>query len=515
MSEGTGHDGANLPDAPILLKQIIAQQSGLLDEQSALIEKLRNEIAQLKRMLFGPRSERVVPEQMVMSFMAQSFPAQLPPPGTPPRSGGDPKHFEQALAVGDNGHGRQKLPDHLKRVEVVHDVPEDQKRCVSCKKKLVRIGEETSEQLEHTPSQLAVLRHIRPKYVCPNECEECGVVIAPPPSRPIEKGLPGPGLLAHVVVSKFDDHLPTYRQQEIFARQGVHVARQTMCDWIGSAADLLAPLVLLMKRRVLLSKKIHTDDTPVPVLDPTREHTREARLWVYLGDDDHPYIVFEYSPNHADAYPIEFLKDFLGFLQCDAYPGYNKVRATIAGCWAHARRRLFDAEKTEPARAAIGLGFVRQLYKVEEAAKGKSAAERLALRQAHSKPAIDELKAWMDREELSVLPESVLGDAFRYMRNQWERLTRYLDDGDLDIDNNVAERALRGVVIGKKNWLFAGSDEGGRRAAILYSVIETAKRYGVEPLAYLTDVLARIAAHPARRLDELLPGQWKPPRDSS
>lgn len=514
MSEGTKHDASNLPDDPAVLKQIIAEQSALLGQQGGRIEKLTNEIAQLKRMLFGPRSERVVPEQMVMSFMAQSFPAQLPP--TPPRERvGDPKHFEAAKAVEGNGHGRQTLPPHLKRVEVVHDVPENQKRCTSCKKKLVRIGEETSEQLEHTPAQLKVLKHVRPKYACPDECEECGIVIAPPPAGPIEKGLPGPCLLAHVIVSKFDDHLPTYRQQEIFARQGVHIARQTMCGWIGEAADLLAPLVLLMRRRVLLSKKIHTDDTPVPVLDPTREHTREGRLWAYLGDDLHPYIVYEYSPTHAAVYPIEFLKDFLAFLQCDAYSGYDNVRAIVVGCWAHARRRLFDAEKSEPARAAIGLGFVRQLYKVEEAAKGKSTAERLALRQEHSKKVIAELKAWMDREELSVLPQSALGEAFRYIRNQWERLTRYLEDGDLDIDNNAAERALRGVAIGRKNWLFAGSDEGGRRAAIHYSVIESCKRNGVEPLAYLTDVLARIATHPANRIDELLPGQWKPPPDTS
>jgi transposase len=512
MREANFPDPARLPDDPTLLKQIIAEQSALLDRQHTQIEKMKHEMEQLKRMHFGPRSERLVPEQMLMSFAGQSFPAQVPPPGTPPRSGGgDPEHFEAAKAVENNGHGRQKLPDHLKRVPVVHDVPEDRKRCVSCKKALVRIGEETSEQLEYTPSQLKVLQNIRPKYACPDECEECGVVIAPPPPGPIEKGLPGPSLLAHICVSKFDDHLPLYRLQEIFARQGVHLARSTQGDWIAAAADLLDPLVLLMKRRVLLSKKIHTDDVPVPVLDPTREHTREARLWGYLGDDDHPYIVFEYSPNHAETYPIEFLRDFLGFLQCDAYPGYNKVRAIVVGCWAHARRYFFDAQKSDPARAAIALGYIRALYKVEEAAKGLSAADRFKLRQEHSKKTIDDLRKWMDGEEMSILPQSAMGEAFTYVRNQWKRLTRYLEDGDLDIDNNVAERANRNVAIGRKNWLFAGSDEGGRRAAILYSVIESAKRNHVEPLAYLTDVLARIATHPDRRLEELLPGRWQPP----
>lgn len=515
MSEGNGRVPANLPDDPAVLKQIVAQQNELLDGQRAEIEKLRHQIDRLQRMHFGPRSERVVPEQMLLAFAGQSFPAQLPPPAPPRERTGDPRHFDAGVAVEGNGHGRQKLPDHLKRVEVLHDVPEGKKRCANCAKPLVKIGQETSEQLEYTPGQCHVIRNIRPKYACPEECEESGIVIAPPPEGPIEKGLPGPGMLAYVCIAKFDDHLPAYRQQEIFARQGVHIARQTICGWIAAAAELLLPLVLLMKRRVLFSKKIHTDDIPVPVLDPTREHTREGRLWGYLGDDAHPYIVFEFSPDHREVYPLEFLKDFRGFLQCDAYKGYDKVLATIVGCWAHARRYFFDAEKSDPTRSAIALGHIRALYKVEEAAQGKTAAERLALRQEHSKTTIGEFKKWLDAQELSILPQSAMGEAFTYARNQWERLIRYLDDGDLDIDNNVSERANRNVAIGRKNWLFAGSDEGGRRAAVLYSVIESAKRSGVEPLAYLTDLFARIATHPASRLAELLPDQWKLRRDTS
>ncbi len=514
MSEGSASptNPADLPDDPAVLKPIIAQQSELLAKQGAEIEKLRQQIDQFKRLLYGPRSERFVPEQMVMSFLSQSFPAQLPPPGVPPRDRvRDPKHFEPQKAIGKNGHGRQNLPEHLKRVPVLHDVPEDQKRCGGCRKGLVKIGEDTSEQLEYTGPQLKVLKHIRPKYVCPDECEECGVVQAPPPAGPIEKGLPGPGLLAHVCVSKFDDHLPFYRQQEIFARQGVHIARSTQCDWIAAAADLLEPLVALMKMRLLSSKKIHTDDTPVPVLDGSREHTREGRLWGYVGDDPNPYVVFEYSPDHREVYPLQFLKDYLGFLQCDAYTAYDKVQARVVGCWAHTRRYFFDAQKSDPARAAVALGFIGKLYDVERIAKDLTAAKRLAMRQEESKKTIEALKAWMDAEELSILPESAIGNAFQYARNQWKRLLRYLDDPTLSIDNNCAERILRGVAIGRKNWLFAGSDEGGRRAAILYSVIESAKRNGVEPLAYLTDLLARIATHPARRLEELLPDQWRAP----
>lgn len=510
MSQGNAGDPAHLPDDPKILKQIIAQQNRLLEEQRLKIEKLRHEMDQLRRMHFGPRSERLVPEQMLMPFLAQSFPAQLPPPGEPPRErAGDPRHYEAAKAVDGNGHGRQKLPEHLNRVPVVHDVPEEEKRCRRCRKGLVPIGEDTSEQLEYTPSQLHVLRHIRPKYVCPNGCEESGVVQAPPPPGPIEKGLPGSGLLAHVAVSKFDDHLPLYRLQEIFARQGVHIARSTQCGWVAAAAELVEPLVLLMRARVLSSKKIHTDDVPVPVLDPEREHTREGRLWTYLGDQKNPYVVFEYSPTHEEKYPIEFLKDFLGFLQCDAYRGYDKVLAILVGCWAHARRYFFDAQKSDPARSAIALGYIRALYQVEERAKDCSAAERLKLRQEQSQKIVDDLKKWMNHEEMSILPQSALGEAFTYVRNQWERLTRFLKDGNLDIDNNVAERVLRNVAIGRKNWLFAGSDEGGRRAAMLYSVIESAKRNGVEPLAYLTDSFSRIATHPARRLAEFLPDQWR------
>lgn len=512
MDERTARGGGHLPDDPALLKQIILEQGALLDQQQIQIEKLRHEIATLRRMHFGPRSERLVPEQMLMPFAGQTFPAQLPPPGTPPRERSrDPQHFDAAQAIEAGGHGRQKLPEHLKRVPVVHDLGEDEKRCGKCRKKLVRIGEDTREQLEYTPSQLAVVRHIRPKYTCPNECEETGVVQAPPPGGPIEKGLAGPSLLAYVCVSKFDDHLPAYRQQEMFARQGVHLARSTLCDWIAQVADLLDPLVLLMKRRVLLSKKIHTDDIPVPVLDGSREHTREGRLWVYLGDDLHPYVVFEYSPTHQEVYPIEFLKDFRGWLQGDAYGAYDKVAATVVGCWAHARRYFFDAQKSDPARCAVALGHIRELYKVEEAARNLTPAERLKLRKARSKKTIEELKKWMEAEELSILPESAMGEAFTYVRNQWDRLTRYLEDPDLSVDNNVSERTLRNVAIGRKNWLFAGSDEGGRRAAILYSVIESAKRNGVEPLAYLADVFARIASHPARRLGEFLPDQWRPP----
>lgn len=508
MREENLPDPARLPDDPILLKQIIASLLEVIRQQSARIHKLEHELDQLKRMHFGPRSERLVPEQMLMPFANQAFPAQLPPPAPPRDRANGGKGGAGGSADDEKGHGRQKLPDHLKRVEVLHDVAEDEKRCPCCGKKRVRIGQEESEQLEYTPSQLKVLKHVRPKYVCPDECEDSGVAVAPPPAGPIAKGLPGPGMLAYVCVAKFDDHLPAYRQQEMLARQGVHVARQTLCDWIAAAAEVLLPLLLLMKKRLLASKKIHTDDVPVPFLDPPHEHTRQGRLWVYLGDDVRPYVIFEFSPTHAEVYPLEFLKDYRGFLQCDAYVGYDKVLATVVGCWAHARRYFFDAQSTDPERAGVALGYIRQLYQVEERAAQKTPAERLALRQELSKPAAEAFRKWLGQEELSVLPESAMGEAFTYARNQWARLVRYLEDGELDIDNNVSERANRNVAIGRKNWLFAGSEEGGHRAAAIYSAIESAKRSGVEPLAYLTDLFQRLPGHP-ELLEEFLPDRWK------
>jgi transposase len=481
-----------LSDDPLVLKRVIA-------ELAARVEQLEHQLGVLRRAHFGSTSERLSsPDQLSLLGKPQAYPAELPA-AAPPQAKPTPP-----------GHGRSPLPPHLKRILRTVDVPEDNKRCPDCGKVRARIGADTAEQIEYTPATLVVIRTERPKYAC-RDCQE-GVVVAEPPPAPIEKGLPGPGMLAYVAVAKYDDHLPLYRQQEIFRRQGVEIARSTLCDWVKATSELLDPVVDAMMQDLLASKVIQTDDIPVPVQESP--HTREGRLWVYLGDRSHPHIVYRFSPNRQQQWAQEHLKPYHGYVQADAYTGYDKLfedpTRIEVGCWAHARRKFFDAQGSDAVRSAAALQYIRELYRVEEDTKELAAPERQALRHERSRPVLEALRAWMTAEELSILPKSPLGEAFTYARNQWAALNRYVEDGDLAIDNNASERALRGVAVGRKNWLFAGSDDGGRRAAVLYSLIESAKRAGVEPWAYLRDLLVRIDTHPANRIAELTPFQWKP-----
>lgn len=504
MDERVNADPAHLPDDPAVLKGVITQLLELTQEQRRRIGELEHQVAQLRRLHFGHKSERLVPDQLTLAFAGRAFGAELPPP-CPARA------LEPQSRPG-NGHGRAPLPKHLRRIQVVHDLAAGDKRCAECGGTLVEFSQATCEQLEYTPASLVVVEHVRPKYAC-RACQG-NVVVAPPPPAPIEKGLPGPGLLAYVAVAKYDDHLPLYRQQEIFRRQGVEIARSTLGDWVAATADLLAPVVEVMAKDLLASKKIHTDDIPVPVQDETRNHTRQGRLWVYLGDESHPHVVYRFSPNREQRWAQEFLKNFEGHLQADAYTGYDALyttgRVVEVGCWAHARRKFFDAQISDAARAVTALGFIRRLYDVEEAAANVSAAERRSLRQDHARPVLGAFGRWLSDEGGSVLSQSPMGDAIGYVRRQWDALNRYLEDGDLAIDNNVAERSLRSVAIGRKNWQFCGSDEGGHRAAVLYSLIESCKRASVEPFAYLRDVLDRVSTHPAKAIERLMPCRWKP-----
>jgi len=329
--------------------------------------------------------------------------------------------------------------------------------------------------------------------------------------------LAGPGLLAQVAVSKYGDHLPLHRQGDIYRRQGVEISRQTMCDWMRACADLARPLYELMKQGVVGSKAVQTDDTPVPVLDPALPRTRTGRIWTYVGDDDHPFIVYDYTPNRSRDGPEEFLKEFRGFLQADAYSGYdhfykepNRGIVEVA-CWAHSRRRFFEAQSSDVMRSTVMLAYIRLLYDVErEARDGKLDGEaRGALRQEKSKPILEDIHAYLEQERPRVLPKSPEGEAIAYTLANWQALTRYCDDGNLEIDNNGAERSLRGVAVGRKNWMFYGSDHGGRTAAVLTSLIVTCKRLRIDPFAYLRDIFNRISSHPKSRLAELLPDQWK------
>jgi len=482
---------AELPDDPEALKSIIL-------EQYEQLQDLKRQIEQLRRAQFGRSSERFVPPPSQLSlFGATSYPAELPPKPPPPEP--------RAKAP---GHGRAKLPPHLKREKVVHDVSPEQKRC-GCGKERRQIGTETAEQLEYTPANLKVLVHERPKYAC-SSCADA-VVTAEPKTGPIAKGLPGPGLLAYVTVSKYADHLPLYRLEGIFERQGVQISRSTMADWIGQVEEMVGPIIDAMRKDLLESGVIQADDTPVPVQGGTESGTREGRLAVYRGDEAHPQVVFDYTPDKRNEHVVRFLNGYARWLQVDAYSGYDRLfretKAVEVGCWAHARRRFYDAQGSEPA-AVTALGMIRELYRVEEEAKDLE--ERHRRRQERSKPILADLRGWLESEGLKALPKSGLGDAVGYSMNQWGALIRYVEDPRLAIDNNAAERELRAVAVGRKNWLFAGSDEGGRRAAAMYSLVATCRRIGLEPFGYLRDLLTKLPDHPPDRMAELMPTRMKP-----
>jgi transposase len=402
------------------------------------------------------------------------------------------------------------LPGTLPRRRVVHDVAPAQRLCPGCGQERTAIGEEVSEQLDYQPASLFVVEHVRCKYACPH-CQE-HVTTADKPAQPIDKGLPGPGLLAHVAVSKYLDHLPLHRLERIFSRHGVELSRSTLCDWMAAAARLLVPLAEQMRQRVLQSRVIHTDDTPVPVLDGTRGSTRRARVWVYLGDRDHPYTVYDYTPTHARDGPVRFLGDYCGYLQADAFAGYDGIYATgrvvEVACWAHARRKFYDARTADAGRSHAALAWVRRLYDVEDQDKPLADAERVTLRQAESVPLLTAFCQWLTGQRQAVLPKSPMGQAISYALSNWPALCRYTEAGFLAIDNNASERALRGLAIGRKNWLFCGSDQGGRTAAVLGSVLVSSQRHRLDPFAYLRDVLTRLPEHPADRLQELLPDRW-------
>ena len=435
--------------------------------------------------------------------------------GKPPPACEESKELSESTSASPRpGHGRQRLPKSLERQRVVYDLEEAKRQCPECQEKLTRIGEDVSERLEYVPASLVVIEEACQKYACPKGCK---VVTAEKPMAPIEKGLPGPGLLAHVAVSKYGDHLPLHRQEGIFRRQGVELSRQTMCGWMRQGAGLVSPLYELMKERVLDSKAVQTDDTPVPVLDPELPRTRTGRIWTYVGDGSHPYTVYDYTPNRSRDGPEEFLKAFRGYLQADAYSAYDHFykepeRGIMeVGCWAHARRRFYEAQSSDLMRSTVMLAYIRLLYDVEREAREKKlkGEARRALRQEKSEPILEDIRAYLEREQPQVLPKSPEGEAIAYTLSNWKALTRYRDDGDLAIDNNRAERSLRPVAVGRKNWMFYGSDNGGRTAAVLTSLIATSKRLHLDPFAYLRDIFERISAHPQSRLAELLPDQWK------
>jgi len=405
--------------------------------------------------------------------------------------------------------GRQPLPRHLKREWIVHDLAEEEKHCSTCQQDLRPIGEESSERYEYIPAKLTVIEDICKKYAC-----ACTVKTATKPSQPIEKSTAGASLLAQVIVAKTADHLPLHRQEKIFERHGVDISRKTMGGWLAQCADLLKPLYGSMKEVLFQSKVIGTDDTSVKVLDVKLPFARTGRIWPYSGDADHPVILYDYTATRERAGPEEFLKGYRGYLQADAYGGYDAffkdpARGLIeVGCWAHARRYFHKALELDQPRMGPALLLIAQLYRVEKQARPLTAEDRLGLRQLQSQPILEKLHNYLSEIQAEVLPKSPEGRAVRYTLKNWTALTRYCEDGDLQIDNNATERAIRGVAVGRNNWVFFGSDEGGKTAAVLRSFVASCQRVGVDPFVWLKDILSRIADHPITRIGELLPHNW-------
>jgi transposase len=502
----------DLPDDIAALKQIITAMARDAATAQAEIAKLKFQLARYRRTEFGRSSEQLARESEQLELAIETLEtdqaerlATVAP---------------EAAAIVDSTAEAQKparrpLPDHLPREEVRHRAGP---ACPSCGGALRRIGEDVSETLDYVPGRFKVVRHIREKLSC-RGCDT--VVAAPTPDHAIARGRAGAGLLAHIVVSKYDDHLPLYRQAEIYARDGVSLETSTLAGWVGATATALAPLVDALAVEIVGSDTLHVDDTPVPVLAPGTGKTKTGRLWVYVRDERPfagarpPAALFRYSADRKGEHPRTHLNDFTGVIHADGYAGFNELfagnRILEAGCWAHVRRKFFDVHAaTGSPIAKEALDRIGQLYGVEKTIKGFAPDHRRRERQQRSKPIAAALTQWADETARKLSRKSELAAAFRYMRARRTALGRCFDDGRLALDNNPAERALRCVAIGRKNYLFAGSDAGGNRAAAMYSLIETAKLNNLDPQLYLTDVLARIADHPARQIAELLPWHWHP-----
>jgi transposase len=505
-----------LPDlnalGPEALKALVLAQQSELDSRQTEIESLKLLILKLKRMQFGPRSEKFTLDieqlELQLEDLEANQAAAEPPPVQPVSATLNEKAPRKP--------SRRPLPAHLPRE--TRTLEPKQEACAGCGGKLRLLGEDVCETLEYIPARFKVMRTVRPKLSC-SCCSR--IVQEPAPSRVIDRGLAGPGLLAHVLVAKYADHLPLYRQSDIYAREGVELDRSTLADWVGGASRTLAPLVAALNRYVLSAEKLHGDDVPVPVLAPGTGKTKTGRLWTYVRDDRPAgseaasAVWFAYSPDRKGEHPAGHLKNYRGILQADGYAGFNPLYeqggVTEAGCWAHVRRKFHDLYQAHRSPVAgEALERIGQLYGIEKEIRGRSPGDRREVRQLRSGPLLESLHAWLKATLAKLSRKSDVAVAIGYALGRWAALARYCDDGRIEMDNNAAERALRAVALGRKNYLFAGSDAGGERAAAMYSLIGSAKLNGIDPEAYLTAVLKQIADHPINRIEELLPWNLSP-----
>jgi transposase len=516
---------ATLPTDPDELRAFAAALQSELYSKSLMIERLRAQLAKLKRRNFGQSSEKLTAEIQQLELVLGDLEETEAQDEARSEASAAPNRDKAAkdAARGSGRGNREPLPEHLPREIVNHA---GACACPACgSQNLRKIDDETRDVLEYVPSHFKVVVHVRPVM----SCRDCETVTQPKmPSLPIERGRPGPALLAHVIVSKYCDHNPLNRQSDIYAREGVEIDRSTMADWVGRMAWLAGPIAEGIGRYARAGPAVHADDTPIPVQDPGAGKTRKGRLWVVVRDESawgsgQPLAAYyQYSPDRKGIHAQTLLAPCRGYLHADAYGGFEKlydpdpidgqVKLIEVACWAHARREIYDEHvRTKSPLPRQALERMGEIFAIEREINGQSAETRLAVRQARSRPLLADLKSFYDKTLERISQRSDLTKAIRYSTKRWEALTRFTEDGRLEMTNNAAERAIRPLTLGRRNWTFLGSDAGGDRAAVFFTIIQTCRLNSVNPEAYLTDLFARLADHPAHRIDELLPWNWAPP----
>ena len=530
-----------LPNDPELLKRLLGEREariGELEKSNAELRKerdrrvaeleldklrLQHQLDQLKKRYYGPRADKLELGQLLLGFAVALESRPLNAQDLPHRAGTDGTTGEHAACTLRRvKRGRRDIAalDKLPVVQKVHDLSEDQKPCPCCGTARQKIGQESTWQVEYFPGHFARIEHVQVKYAC-KHCERNAdnpqITLADKPRQPIDRGMAGPGLLAYAITSKYADYLPLYRLESIFARNGFEVDRSTMSVWAGDVADLVKPLYQLMIDRVLASHVIGTDDTILPVLAPPCRNCRRARVWVYLGDEDHPYNVFDFTLSRSRDGPAIFLKNYDQVLLADAYGGYEGIcveKAMIqAGCWSHARRKFVDAQSLSPAIAVEALALIGRLFAIEQHGREMSPADRLTLRREQAVSVVEQLHVRLLAWKQQLLPKHPMAQAIGYALNQWKPLTAFLADGAVPIHNNLAEQQMKRIALGRKNFLFVGNERGGRTAAILSSITSTCRRHEIDPQLYLTQLLANLPATPISQLDRWLPDVWKRRQD--